>query len=124
MNQNRSYVFFRVLPGDAPVGASGLELTPGRSLAVDDAFLPYGLPLWLAAEAPAVPELDRQPAPLDRLVVAQDTGGAIRGPIRGDVFWGAGREAEAVAGRMKHPGRLWVLLPKEIAGGGPTHAHR
>ena len=112
MNQNRSYVFFRVLPGDEPLGAAGVELTAGRSLAVDDAFLPYGVPLWLDATTPDVPELGRIAAPLDRLVVAQDTGGAITGPVRADLFLGPGREAEQTAGRMKQPLRLWLLLPR------------
>jgi len=115
MNVNRSYVFFRVLPG-APVGGSGVELTPGRSLAVDTAFLPYGLPLWLDSTYPAEDGAagDAQPegAPLRRLVIAQDRGGAIRGPVRGDVFWGAGARAEELAGRMKQRGRLFLLWPK------------
>jgi membrane-bound lytic murein transglycosylase A len=114
MHANRSYVFFRVLPG-APVGASGVELTPGRSLAVDPRFLPFGLPLWVDSTLPALPEPG--PAgetPLRRLLVAQDRGGAIRGPVRGDLFWGAGATAEAIAGRMKQPGRLWLLWPKAL----------
>lgn len=114
MRANRSYVFFRVLPG-APVGAAGIELTPGRSLAVDTKFLPFGLPLWLEATLPARPELGRQgETPLRRLVVPQDRGGAIKGPVRGDLFWGAGAEAEAIAGRMKQTGRLWLLWPKAL----------
>jgi membrane-bound lytic murein transglycosylase A len=117
MNANRSYVFFRVLPGKAPVGASGLELTPGRSLAVDDDFLPYNVPLWIASSFPEAPELDRQETPLRRLVLAQDTGGAIRGPVRGDLFLGPGQEAEELAGRMKQPLRAWVLLPRGTAAG-------
>lgn len=113
LDRNRSYVFFRALPGGA-VGAAGVELAAGRSLAVDPAFWPYGLPLYLASERPAVPELDAAPAPLERLVIAQDTGGAIRGPIRGDLFLGPGAEAEAVAGRMKQPLRLWLLWPRAL----------
>ena len=114
MRANRSFVFFRVLPG-APVGAAGVELTPGRSLAVDTRFLPFGLPLWLDATLPALPDLGRaEEAPLRRLVIPQDRGGAIKGPVRGDLFWGAGAEAEAIAGRMKQPGRLWLLWPKAL----------
>ncbi len=113
LDRNRSYVFFRALPG-APVGAAGVELTAGRSLAVDPGFWPYGLPLYLASERPAAPELDAPAAPLERLVVAPDTGGAIRGPIRGDLFLGPGVEAEAVAGRMKQPLRLWLLWPRAL----------
>ncbi len=118
MNRNRSYVFFRVLPGSAPEGSSGVELTAGRSLAVDDAFLPYGVPVWIDGTAPAIPPLGRAPAsstPLRRLVMAQDTGGAIQGPVRGDLFLGPGREAEELAGRMKQPVRFWLLLPRGAA---------
>lgn len=111
---NASYVFFREIEGEGPLGAEGLPLTPGRSLAVDRKHWPMGVPLWLATEAPAAQQ-GSPDRPLHRLVVAQDTGGAIRGPIRGDVFWGAGEEAAEIAGRMKHPGRLWVLVPKEVA---------
>jgi len=112
MDANRSYVFFRKLEGTGVVGAQGVELTPGRSLAVDPTFLPYGLPLWLAATAPALAELGRAEAPLDRLAVAQDTGGAIKGPVRADLFLGPGRDAEELAGRLKQPLRLWLLWPK------------
>jgi membrane-bound lytic murein transglycosylase A len=101
MRENPSYVFFRELSGDGPVGAQGVALTPGRSLAVDRAFVPLGAPVWLVAEDIA------------RLLVAQDTGGAIRGPVRGDLFWGHGAEAEARAGAMKARGRAWLLLPRE-----------
>jgi membrane-bound lytic murein transglycosylase A len=94
-----------------PLGAQNVPLTPGRSLAVDRKFLPLGAPVWLDATAP-YPEGER---PLRRLLVAQDTGGAIRGPVRGDVFWGAGEEAEHLAGHMKHTGRLFVLLPRGLA---------
>jgi membrane-bound lytic murein transglycosylase A len=112
MNANRSYVFFRILRGSAPEGASGVELTAGRSLAVDDAFLPYGVPLWAESSLPAVADLGLPERPLRRLVVAQDTGGAITGPVRGDLFLGPGREAEETAGRMRQPLRLWLLVPR------------
>jgi len=115
MDANRSYVFFRVLPGGAPLGASGAELTPGRSLAVDDEFLPYGVPMWIESTLPAVPALGLPERPLRRLVVAQDTGGAITGPVRGDLFLGPGREAEETAGRMRQPLRAWLLLPRALA---------
>jgi membrane-bound lytic murein transglycosylase A len=115
MARNRSYVFFRELPelagAPGPQGAQGVPLVPGRSLAVDRKFLPLGVPLWLDATAP-YPEGER---PLRRLVVAQDTGGAIRGPVRGDLFWGAGPLAEHLAGHMQSRGRLFVLLPKHLA---------
>lgn len=112
MARNASYVFFQELKGEGPLGAQGVALTPGRSLAVDRKHWPLGVPVWLDASAPSstAGEPDR---PLRRLLVAQDTGGAIRGPIRGDVFWGYGEEAAEIAGRMKHSGRVWVLLPRQ-----------
>jgi membrane-bound lytic murein transglycosylase A len=110
MNANPSYVFFKKLTTDQPVGGEGVELTPGRSLAVDRRVMPYGVPLWLDAADPL-----NASARLQRLMVAQDTGGAIRGAVRGDVFWGAGDDAETRAGLMKSPGRYWVLLPRGVA---------
>ena len=109
MNANPSYVFFRELPGDGPVGAQGAALTPLRSLAVDRRFVPLGTPVWLDAAHP-----DPGTARLRRLVVAQDVGGAIRGPVRGDLFWGHGDGAADLAGRMKSPGRYYLLLPKGL----------
>lgn len=110
MNKNPSYVFFQELKGEGPNGAQNVALTPGRSLAIDSKFLPYGVPVWLDAEDP----LDAQTR-LRRLLIAQDTGGAIRGPVRGDVFWGHGPEAEEKAGVMKSAGEYYVLLPKTVA---------
>jgi len=107
MRRNPSYVFFRELSGEGPIGAQGAPLTPGRSLAVDPRFVPYGVPVWLDADHPLTDD-----RPIRRLLVAQDTGGAIRGPVRGDLFWGAGAEAEAAAGRMKSRGGYYLLLPK------------
>lgn len=107
LNANPSFVFFRTLEGDGPLGAEGVALTPGRSLAVDRSFVPYGMPLWLDAEDPLDATLR-----VRRLMVAQDTGGAIKGPVRGDVFWGHGAEAAERAGRMKSPGRYWLLVPR------------
>lgn len=115
MAKNRSYVFFQEQPelagAPGPLGSQGVPLTPGRSLAVDRRFLPLGAPLWLDATAP-YPEGKR---PLRRLLVAQDTGGAIRGPVRGDLFWGSGPLAEHLAGHMQSPGRLFLLLPRGLA---------
>lgn len=121
LRQNPSYVFFRELPApkddsDGPLGAQGVALLPGRSLAVDRGHFALGLPLWLAATHPA-PQPPHTAQKLQRLMVMQDTGGAIRGAVRGDVFWGHGQAAEAIAGRMKHPGRYWLLLPKSVAAG-------
>lgn len=107
MNTNASYVFFRELDGEGPIGGEGVALTSGRSLAVDRSLWPYGLPFWLDAV-----HAESQGGKLQRLMVGQDTGGAIRGPVRGDVFWGYGSRAEALAGPMKTRGQYWVLLPR------------
>ena len=112
LDSNPSYVFFRELSGLAeasgPPGSMGVPLSPGRSLAVDRRFVPLGLPLWLDSTVPTPDGL----RPLRRLMIAQDTGGAIKGPVRGDVFWGAGAFAEYLAAHMKQPGRLYILLPR------------
>jgi membrane-bound lytic murein transglycosylase A len=116
MNENASYVFFKEQPIADPTlgaeGAQGVPLIPEASLAVDLKFHALGAPMWVEANAPSD---GGQDVPFRRLVVAQDTGGAIRGPVRGDVYWGAGARAENVAGRMAHRGRLFVLLPKSVA---------
>ena len=107
---NPRYVFFREEPLtglDAefgPKGAQGVPLTPGRSIAVDKASIPYGTPVWLASSGPQVQ--------LSRLVLAQDTGSAILGAVRADYFTGWGAEAGDIAGRLKQPLRLWALWPK------------
>ena len=107
MARNASYVFFREVAGAGPVGAQGVALTPGRSIAVDPRHLPLGLPMWIDTAYPMAggPRLRR-------LVVAQDTGGAIRGAVRADLFWGAGPDAEAHAGRMRAQGRYFALVPR------------
>lgn len=115
MNANRSYVFFREIPGakadEGPLGAQSVPLTPGRSLAVDRKFVPLGAPVWLDSGNP-----DDKSAPrLRRLLIAQDTGGAIRGPVRGDVFWGWGEPAAARAGAMRDRGEYYILLPLPAA---------
>ncbi|MEZ5905545.1 MAG: MltA domain-containing protein [Geminicoccaceae bacterium] len=112
MDKNPSYVFFRVL-GEAeallgPEGAQGVPLQAERSLAVDRSFIPLGAPLWLDTQAP-FPDGER---PFRQLVIAQDTGGAIKGAVRGDVFWGAGDLAAFVAGHMKSRGSYYLLLPR------------
>jgi membrane-bound lytic murein transglycosylase A len=106
MDENPSYVFFRELPGDGPLGSEGVVLTAGRSLAVDRNFIPLGAPVYVA--------IDDTMSPLRRLMVAQDTGGAINGPVRGDVFWGFGADAEARAGAMRDRGKYYLLLPKDV----------
>ncbi len=107
LNYNASYVFFRELPGTlpGPLGALGVPLTARRSVAVDARFVPLGAPVYLATTWPL------SSRPLNRLMLAQDTGGAIRGAVRADFFWGFGDEAAREAGRMKQPLRMWVLLP-------------
>lgn len=110
MQINPSYIFFNPLKGPGPVGAQGVVLTPGRSLAVDRRFIPLGAPIWLATTSPLDPS-----EPLNRLVIAQDTGGAIKGPVRGDLYWGHGENAALNAGFMKSRGRYYILLPKPSA---------
>ena len=110
MRRNPSYVFFRELQEEGPLGSQGVALTPGRSLAVDRRWMPLGAPVWLDADHPLRPDQR-----LQRLVIAQDTGGAIKGPVRGDLFWGPGKEAEQIAGHMKSQGGYYLLLPHEAA---------
>lgn len=107
MNENPSYVFFRRLPNDDVLGAQGIALTPRRSMAVDTAFIPLGAPVWLDT-------VDARGVVLQRLMIAQDTGGAIKGVVRGDFFWGQGPEAAFQAGAMQSRGRYFLLLPKEL----------
>jgi membrane-bound lytic murein transglycosylase A len=118
MDQNPSYVFFRTAPElsdrQGPPGALGVSLTPGRSIAVDDRFLPLGAPVWLVTTDPG------SHAALRRLTVAQDLGSAIIGPLRADLFFGAGKAAEAAAGAMDAAGQLYVLLPLPAAVASPT----
>ncbi len=107
MNTNKSYVFFRELKGEGPIGGEGVALTAKRSIAIDRTLISYGLPLWVDLQHP-----QRGTNNIRRLMIAQDTGGAIRGPVRGDFFWGYGKQAEDMAGIMKSKGRYWALLPK------------
>lgn len=111
LNANPSYVFFRQLPSSdaGPIGALGVPLSAGRSIAVDPRYVPLGAPVFLATTEPL------SSRPLERLVLAQDTGGAIKGAVRADFFWGFGHEAGQQAGRMKQKGRMWVLLPKGMS---------
>ncbi len=114
LNANPSYVFFREQPskgneGDGPSGALGVPLTPERSIAVDARYLPLGAPVFLSTSQP------ESGLPLRRLVLAQDTGSAIRGAVRADLFWGFGTQAGNQAGRMKQKGQMWVLLPPGAA---------
>jgi 3D (Asp-Asp-Asp) domain-containing protein len=111
---NRSYVFFRVtgLTNEGePVGAQGVPLTPGRSIAVDRVH-EYGTPFFIEADLPI--EGRKLASPFHRLMIAQDTGSAIVGPARADLYWGAGDEAGRIAGRIRHPARFVMLLPREL----------
>ena len=111
MEENQSYVFFRELDAeegrDGPRGAQGVALSPGRSLAVDTAYHRLGLPVFVTAA-----ELVTAGQPFRRLMIAQDVGSAIRGPERGDIFWGTGEAAGAIAGSTRHAARFSILLPK------------
>lgn len=117
MWENESFVFFRKSPGGdpklGPPGAQKIPLTPVHSLAVDRSLWTYGTPVWLDSQAPKGESGTL--APFRSLLVAQDTGTAIKGHARGDVFWGAGEEAALTAGQMKSPGLMIVFLPKPLA---------
>ena len=108
LNANPSMVFFRELPitGSGPPGALGVPLTPERSIAVDPRHVPLGAPVWLSTTYPNSEQV------LARTMLAQDTGGAIRGVVRADFYWGSGAEAGRQAGKMKQRGRMWVLMPR------------
>lgn len=109
MQENARFIFFRVLEGEGPIGAQGVALTAGRSLAVDPDHLALGLPIYLETTWPGSNQ------PLRRLMVAQDRGSAIKGPLRGDFYWGSGEAALEFAGRMKERARFFMLLPRAVA---------
>jgi len=115
LRANPSYVFFREVEGlspeQGPIGALGVPLTPRRSVAVDRAFIPLATPIFVTLRDPAAPQAA---PPAGRLVVAQDTGGAIRGPARTDYFWGWGPEAGERAGRMRDEAGVFLLLPRPV----------
>jgi len=110
LQQNPAYIFFREMPASplGPVGAQGVPLTPGRSIAVDPVTTPLGVPVFLSTTSPV------SLRPLNRLVIAQDTGSAIKGAVRADYFWGFGDEAGQAAGRMRRSGRMWILYPRGL----------
>jgi membrane-bound lytic murein transglycosylase A len=111
---NRSFIFFRItgLSNDGePAGAQGAPLTPGRSIAVDKIHV-YGTPFFIDASLPI--DSAKASTPFRRLMIAQDTGSAIVGPARADLYWGAGDDAGRIAGRIRHPGRFVMLLPREL----------
>ena len=109
LSRNPSYVFFELRDAEAggPTGSLNVTLTPERSIAVDRNVIPLGAPVWLQTTLP-----DARQSPFNQLMLAQDTGGAISGHVRADVFWGRGDEAEKMAGLMKQQGQLFVLLPR------------
>jgi membrane-bound lytic murein transglycosylase A len=115
MWENKSYVFFRLLDGkegeDGPIGAQGVSLTPGRSLAVDPSYHALGLPVFVEA-----PEIKGDGTPFRQLMIAQDVGSAIKGVERGDIYWGSGDEAGAIAGKTLAPAQFFVLLPNAAPG--------
>jgi membrane-bound lytic murein transglycosylase A len=113
--QNRSYIFFREVQlseKDEAIGAQGVQLTPGRSIAVDKSLHVYGTPFFIAGELPI--ESDRAKTPFRRLMIAQDTGSAIVGPARADLYFGAGPDAGKIAGRLKSNIRFVMLVPKSL----------
>ncbi len=118
MARNRSFIFFAfdatLSPEAGPVGGAGVSLTPLRSLAMDRTLWPYGLPVAIDA---LLPWKGEAATPFQRLMVAQDTGAAIRGPARGDIFFGSGPDAAARAGALRHPGTLFILWPREADAG-------
>jgi membrane-bound lytic murein transglycosylase A len=113
--QNKSYVFFRItgLSGDEePKGAQGVPLTPSRSIAVDRALHVYGTPFFIQAELPI--DTEKSDTKFRRLMIAQDTGSAIVGPARADIYFGAGQDAGHIAGRIKNPARFVMLMPRAL----------
>ena len=116
MRRNRSYIFFRVeevfAPGAGPIGGAGVPLTPLRSIAVDRTLWSYGLPFWISAD---LPWRGDSPEPFGRMMIAQDTGSAILGAARADLYFGGGDAAGTRAGAIRHPADFTVLLPRDAA---------
>src|SRR5690606_25686742 len=110
LNSNPSYVFFRELPAGlpGPIGALGVPILAERTVAIDPKYIPLGAPVFLSTTYP------NSEKPLKRLMMAQDTGGAIKGGVRADLYWGAGAEAGRKAGAMKQRGRIWVRRPQGL----------
>jgi membrane-bound lytic murein transglycosylase A len=110
LNQNASYVFFNILKDGLVRGTQHVPLTPERSLAVDTHYIPLGAPVWLNTTIPLASSTSA--VPFQQLLIAQDTGGAIKGIVRADVFWGEGEQAAYTAGYMRSVGQYWILLPR------------
>ncbi len=117
MDRNQAYVFFAELSRGGPVGSQNVVLTPERSAAIDREFIPQSAPLFIDTSVPS--EDGTELVLFQQLVIAQDSGGAIRGPVRADIFWGHGKRADAIAGRLKSRGRYFLLLPTEVAASRP-----
>ncbi len=115
LHQDNSYVFFQITGGDGPFGSSGAVLTAGHSLAVDPGFLPMGLPVFIDGDIPVEGAVDEKQNFQD-LLIAQDTGGAIKGALRADIFWGQGPRASFLAGHMNNEAAFILLLPKGALG--------
>lgn len=112
LNYTPSFTFFRKMNTQSPVGAQQVELTPGRSLAVDRKYITLGSPVFLSTYYPMLRDQQiLKGQDFHRLLIAQDVGGAIKSAIRGDVFWGAGKRAQWLAGHMQSKGQIWVLKP-------------
>ncbi len=111
MNVNSAFIFFRIIDGEYVIGGQGVPLTAERSLAVDSDLIPYGLPIYLQTK---LKNADKSTSPYNRLMIAQDTGSAIKGTVRGDIFFGNGNEAQEKAFYMASKGKYYILLPSNI----------
>ncbi len=112
INQNKSFVFFRQIPENLVMGGQGVKLSAGYSLAIDRKWIPMGVPLWLTTTI--YDEESHATKPFNRLMIAQDTGGSIRGMVRGDIYMGEGEQATAIATKIRNPGHYWLLLPRKL----------
>jgi membrane-bound lytic murein transglycosylase A len=113
MDRNEAFVFFTELDTPGPLGSQGVPLTAERSVAIDRKFIPQSVPIFIDTEVPSSDGSHTRP--FQQLTIAQDSGGAIRGPVRADIFWGASKEGAEIAGRLKSRGRYFVLLPNRVA---------
>lgn len=113
MNMDPSFVFMKILPDSSPLGTQKVPLTDGYSLAVDNRLIPLGAPIWLVTTVPDPTNPDNNIS-FTRLLVAQDTGGAITGAVRGDIYFGSGKAAAVQAGNMQNTGQYWILLPRSF----------
>ena len=112
MRKNQSFVFFEISKNDAPTGSQGVPLTAERSMAVDREFIPASTPVWVDIHVPVAGTRGQEQTTFQRLLIAQDTGGAILGPVRGDIYWGGTERAADIAGHMKSRGRYHALVPR------------